>query len=76
MELVLNTYGTALIRENHNLVVLHKDGKQIVPLDKLKTILVSKGARISSDAALLAIENEIEILFVDDVANRRAGYGV
>jgi CRISPR-associated protein Cas1 len=48
-------------------VVLHKDGKQIVPLDKLKTILVSKGARISSDAALLAIENEIEILFVDDV---------
>jgi CRISPR-associated protein Cas1 len=65
MELVLNTYGTALVKENHNLVVIHKDGKQTVPLDKLKTILLSKGARLSSDAALLAIENEIEILFVD-----------
>jgi len=69
MELVLNTYGTALIKENSNLVVLHKDGKQIVPLDKLKTILISKGARLSSDAALLAIENEIEILFVDNIGN-------
>ena len=32
----------------------------------LKTILISKGAKLSSDAALLAIENEIEILFVDN----------
>jgi CRISPR-associated protein Cas1 len=67
MELVLNSYGTALVKENGNLVVVHKDGRQIVPLDKLKTILISKGARLSSDAALLAIENEIEILFVDDL---------
>lgn len=67
MELVLNTFGTSLVRENNNLMVIHKDGKQIVPLDKLKTILISKGARLSSDAALLAIDNEIEILFVDNL---------
>jgi len=67
MELVLNTFGTSLIKENGNLMVIHKDGKQVVPLDKLKTILISKGAKLSSDAALLAIENEIEILFVDGV---------
>ncbi len=67
MELVLNTFGTSLIKENNNLVVVHKDGKQIIPLDKLKTILISKGAKLSSDAALLAIENEVEILFVDDI---------
>ncbi len=67
MELVLNTYGAALVKENGNLVVIHKDGKQMVPMDKLKTISVSRGARISSDAALLAIENEIEILFVDNL---------
>lgn len=65
MELVLNTFGTSLVKENGNLVVLHKDGKQIIPMEKLKTILVSKGAKISSDAALLAIDNEVEILFVD-----------
>ncbi len=67
MELILNTYGTSLIKENGQLVVVHKDGKQLMPMDKLKTILISKGAKLSSDAALLAIENEIEILFVDGI---------
>lgn len=66
MELVLNTFGTSLVKENGNLVVIHKDGKQQIPMDKLKTILISKGAKLSSDAALLAIENEIEIMFVDN----------
>ena len=66
MELVLNTYGTTLVKENNHLVVKHKDGKQKIPVEKLKTILISKGAKISSDAALLAIDNEIEILFVDN----------
>lgn len=65
MELVLNTYGTSLVKENGNLTVIHKDGKQTLPLDKLKSIIISKGAKLSSDAALLAIENEIEIMFVD-----------
>lgn len=66
MEVVLNTFGTSLVKENGQLMVIHPDGKQMIPMDKLKRILVAKGARISSDAALLAIENEIEILFMDD----------
>ena len=69
MELVLNSYGVTLIKEHDSLVVIHKDGKQKIPVEKLKTILISKGARISSDAALLAIRNEVEILFVDDTGN-------
>ena len=67
MEVVLNTFGTSLIKENGQLVVLHPEGKQIIPIDKLSTITISKGARISSDAALLAIEHEVDILFVDEV---------
>lgn len=67
MEIVLNSWGTSLVKENGQLVVIHQDGKQIIPIDKLKTITVGKGARLSSDAALLAIENEIDILFVDEV---------
>lgn len=67
MEIVLNSWGTSLVKENGQLVVIHQDGRQIVPLDKLRTITVGKGARLSSDAALLAIENEVDILFVDDV---------
>jgi len=69
MELVLNSYGVTLIKEHDSLVVIHKDGKQKIPVEKLKTILISKGARISSDATLLAIRNEVEILFVDDTGN-------
>lgn len=67
MEIVLNSWGTSLVKENGQLVVIHQDGRQIVPLDKLRTITVGKGASLSSDAALLAIENEVDILFVDDV---------
>ena len=65
MELVLNTFGTYLTKDNDCFVVLHKDGKQRVHPDGLKSISISKGAQISSDAAILAIEHEIEVLFVD-----------
>jgi len=67
MELVLNTFGTSLVKENNNFAIIHKDGKQIVSTDKIKSILISKGASISSDAALLAIDNGIEVLFVNNL---------
>lgn len=66
MELVLNTYGTSLTRDNENFVIIYKDGKQSVPPAGLKSISISKGAQITSDAAMLAIEREIEVLFVDN----------
>jgi CRISP-associated protein Cas1 len=69
MELVLNTFGTYLTKDNDCFVVVHKDGKQRIHPDGLKTISISKGAQISSDAALLAIEHEIEVLFVDQAGN-------
>ncbi|MDR3245452.1 MAG: CRISPR-associated endonuclease Cas1, partial [Prevotellaceae bacterium] len=65
MDLVLQTYGTALTRDNEAFVVLHKDGKQRIPPADVNSILISRGAQISSDAVLLAIENEIEVLFLE-----------
>ncbi len=65
MELIINTFGTALRVENGIFLVLHPDGKQPIHPEKIKSILISKGASISSDAALLAIENEIDVMFVD-----------
>lgn len=65
MDLILNTYGTSLQKEGENFLVIHKDGKQKVYPEKIKTISISKGAKISSDAALMAIDNEIDVLFVD-----------
>src|SRR5690554_2425219 len=69
MELVLNKFGTSLVKDNDTFLVIHKDGKQRVHPSGLKSIVISRGAQITSDAALLAIENEIEVLFVDKAGN-------
>ena len=66
MDLILNTFGTSLSRDNQAFVVNHKDGKQRIPVHGLKSIQISRGAQITSDAVLLAIENEIEILFLNN----------
>jgi CRISPR-associated protein Cas1 len=67
MELILNTFGTTLIKKDDNFFVIHNDGKQTIHPSAIKSIQIGKGARISSDAVLLAIENEIDILFVDNM---------
>jgi len=69
MELILNTFGTSLSRDNEAFLIIHKDGKQRVPAQGVKSIQISRGAQITSDAVLLAIENEIEVLFMDKAGN-------
>jgi CRISPR-associated protein Cas1 len=66
MDLILSTFGTCLTKDNDAFVVLHKDGKQRIPPADLRSIQIGRGAQISSDAVLLAIEREIEVLFVDN----------
>jgi CRISP-associated protein Cas1 len=67
MHIVLNTFGASLQKENGMFMVYHTDGQQMLDPSKIKTISISKGARISSDAALLAIDNNVEVLFVDNI---------
>lgn len=69
MDLILNTFGTSLNKENDAFVIHHKDGKQRIPPDGLKSIQISRGAQITSDAVLFAIEKEVEILFLDNSGN-------
>lgn len=66
MELVINSYGSTLYKENELFVVETADGKQTIPPKSLKTISISKAARITSDAILLAIKNNIDVLFVNN----------
>lgn len=65
MHIVLNSYGTSLQREGGRFVVFTSDGKDYIIADQVRTITMSKGAKVSSDAILLAIEHEIDLLFVD-----------
>lgn len=69
MELVLNTYGVSLNRDNEGFVITTSDGKQRIPVAGIDSIQISSGAQITSDAVLLAVENEIEIIFVDRQGN-------
>lgn len=69
MHLVINTFGATLQKENGLFVVSTPEGKQSFPPDIVKSISISKAARITSDAIILAIKNEVEVLFVNDVGN-------
>lgn len=67
MHLIINSYGATLQKENNLFVISSPEGKQSFPPDVVKTISISKAARITSDAILLAIKNQVDVLFVNDM---------
>lgn len=64
MDIIINTFGTYVTKDIDNFVIVHKDGKQMLDASKVKSISLSKGAQISTDAAILAIENGVDVFFV------------
>ena len=69
MELVLNTYGVSLNRDNEGFVISSNEGSRRIPAEGIKSIQIGRGAQITSDAIMLAVEREIEILFMDRAGN-------
>lgn len=65
MELILNTYGVSLNRDGEGFAITTSDGRQRIPAVGITSIQISRGAQITSDAVMLAIEREIEVLFMD-----------
>ncbi len=65
MDLVLNSFGTSLNRDNQGFVITNQDGRQRIPAQGIRSIQIGKGAQITSDAVMLAIDNEIDIVFTD-----------
>ncbi|WP_448518904.1 CRISPR-associated endonuclease Cas1 [Rhodoflexus sp.] len=61
----INTYGAAVHRVQGSFEIVTQEGKTRLSPDKIRSLVISTAARISSDAVLLAIENEVEILFTD-----------
>lgn len=61
----MNTFGVSLNRDNEAFVITKKGERHRIPVDDIKSIQISRGAQITSDAVMLAIENEIEVLFMD-----------
>lgn len=75
MELVINTYGVSISRDNEGFVISNADGRQRVPVVGIDSIQIGKGAQITSDAVMLAVEHEIEVFLQTDPANRWLGFG-
>ena len=65
MELIINTFGVSLNRDNEGFVINTSEGKQRIPAVGIESIQISRGVQITSDAVMLAIENEIEVMFMD-----------
>lgn len=69
MEIVLDSYGANLSVSNKNFVVCSTDCVQNIPVYGISSIYVWKSTRISSDAILLALSNDIDIIFMDNFGN-------
>lgn len=69
MQLVINTYGTYVhIKDDMFEIRLKKEGqteKHHLASQKVTSILLSKGAAISTDAVILAMKNNIDIIVLE-----------
>lgn len=65
MQLVINTYG-AYLKKKKNCFEINNDEKKFeVSAKKVDSILISTSATISTDAIKFAVENNIDIIFLD-----------
>ncbi|WP_295584931.1 CRISPR-associated endonuclease Cas1 [uncultured Lamprocystis sp.] len=65
MDLILTTFGTYLHRQGEMFLIKIKDQKQEVSSRKVRSILITTGASLSTDAIQLAVEKNIDIVFLD-----------
>lgn len=65
MEIIINSFGVAVNRDNEGFVISNSEGKQRIPVNGISSIQIGRGAQITSDAIMLAVEHEIDILFTD-----------
>lgn len=64
MQLVLNKYGAQIKVHNGMFRIIHQKDIVDIPILKVSSLLVHKAIKLSSDVLMLAIENEIEVVFM------------
>lgn len=65
MQLVINTYGAYLRKKNDCFVVVLEDKEQEIPAKKVDSILITTSAYVSTDALKFAVDNNIDVVFLD-----------
>ncbi len=69
MQLILNKRGTKLSIEDGLFKIKTIDDLKRVPVSKINSILLNNSVSITTDAVIEAIDNEIDILFMDRTGN-------
>ena len=64
MQLVINKYGASIKVKNDMFVVGYEKEFHDVPVSKVKSILINKSVKLTSNVLFLAIENEIEVILI------------
>lgn len=65
MQLVINSYGAYLHTEGERFVVKSEGKVAEVAADKVETILITTSAMLSTDAVALALERNVDIVFLN-----------
>jgi CRISPR-associated protein Cas1 len=65
MQLVINTYGSYLRKKGDCFLVRKEDEVFEVSVNKVDSILITTAAYISTDAIKFAVDNNIDIVFLD-----------
>lgn len=65
MQLVINTYGSYLRKSGNCFLVKKEDKSFEVAVGKVSSILITTAAYITTDAIKLAVDNNIDIVFLD-----------
>jgi CRISPR-associated protein Cas1 len=66
MQLVINTYGSYLKKNGDCFLVKNEDRVFEVSARKVDSIMITTSAYISTDALKFAIENNIDVIFLDE----------
>jgi len=73
MQLILDTKGLQLLRKRNSFLVQPEEGSsRTISPKKLSSIAITQKVMIASDAVVLAIQNEIPILFFDRIGKAQA----
>lgn len=69
MELYLNTYGTYLHKKGNLFEVEINGQKKQISAEKISSIVITNAATISTDAIQMALEFNIDIIFLDSLGD-------
>lgn len=69
MNIVLSSLGARIIVKEGQFLVKTAETEQLLPAQRVTTITMGKGGSISGEAVMLAIANQIDVVFTDHLGN-------